>query len=438
MVAVAPRATIRAPLESHACRLYDLLWMVALPFLKYNQRLADGYSQRLFISSRPKKADIWIQAASVGEALLAVDLMKRVRPDRAISVLLTTNTLQGKNIFDQFEPEISLNPCIDSVQTAFFPFDQPSVMHRAVQHIRPDLMVLVEAEMWPAHLSALKKFGTPIVIVNGRLSSTSLKRYQYWSSLWYRLAPDRVLAMSAADARRFASLFGRDIVETIPNLKFDRIGFQPQTIVSSNPLRPLFEPNAKILVLGSIRHEEEDSVSRIINRIRNDMPETIICLFPRHAHRLDAWSAHLEKQHYSWTLRSHITKSVAPGSVILWDTYGELVQAYEISQAAFVGGSLAPLGGQNFIEAMASGVATVIGPHYDNFAWVGQDVISRDLVRLAADWQQAAKLLIEVLTSPPKREMKRQKALEYIRERQGGMAIACQLIENYIRNESSL
>jgi 3-deoxy-D-manno-octulosonic-acid transferase len=408
-----------------------------MPFLKYNQRLADGYSQRLLTSSLPAPTDIWIQAASVGEALLAVDLVNKLRPDREISVLLTTNTLQGKGIVDQSEPEISLNPRINRMQSTFFPFDCPSVMHRAVQLIRPKLMVLLEAELWPAHLSALKSMGTPIVIVNGRLSAKSLKRYRYWPSLWYRLAPDRVLAMSAADAQRFAVLFGQDRVDVIPNLKFDRLDFQPLTAESSNPLRHIFAPDAKILVLGSIRQEEEDSVSRMINHIRSAQPETIICLFPRHAHRLDAWSVQLNKQRNPWILRSHIDKSVDPGWVILWDTYGELVQAYEISRAAFVGGSLAPLGGQNFLEAMSSGVVPVIGPHWDNFAWVGKEVISSGLVRLATNWQQAADQLIDVLVTPPEREIFRQKAFEFIRDRQGGMAIACRLIEEYIRNVPS-
>jgi len=175
----------------------------------------------------------------------------------------------------------------------------------------------------------------------------------------------------------------------------------------------------------------------MISHIRSAQPETIICLFPRHAHRLDAWSVQLNKQRNPWILRSHIDKSVDPGWVILWDTYGELVQAYEISRAAFVGGSLAPLGGQNFLEAMSSGVVPVIGPHWDNFAWVGKEVISSGLVRLATNWQQAADQLIDVLVTPPEREIFRQKAFEFIRDRQGGMAIACRLIEEYIRNVPS-
>ena len=421
-----------SPLENRVFRIYDLLWKLILPFLRHNRRLLDGYDQRLFISSLPPPVDIWFQAASVGEAILTTDLLKQLHSRKKITVLVTTNTLQGKTLLDQAEPEILLNPCIRWIQSAFFPFDRPSIMNRAVNHISPILMVLLETEIWPGHMRALKKKGTPIVIINGRLSAKSLRYYRHWPTLGNQLAPSRILAMSAADAQRFAALFGRDRVAVISNLKFDRLDFQTHAAESSNPISKLFAPEAKILVLGSIRQEEEDLVCKMIHRIRSAEPQTTICIFPRHAHRLDTWSSLLKKHHFPWAFRSCIEKSVTPGSIILWDTYGELVHAYGLSQAAFVGGSLVPLGGQNFLEPMASGVLPVIGPHWDNFAWVGDEVISDGLVRIASDWKQAADRLINILSKPPKREIFRQKALDYVRARQGGMASACQLIEKYV------
>ena len=425
------------PLENRVFRIYDLFWKLALPFLKYNQRLIHGYDQRLFVSSLPPPVDIWFQAASVGEAILTADLLKQLRSSRKIKVLVTTNTLQGKTLIDQAESEILMNPCIRWIQSAYFPFDRPSIMHRAVNHIRPILMVLLETEIWPGHIRALKKRGTPIVIINGRLSTKSLRYYRHWPSLRNRLAPSRILAMSAADAQRFAALFGRDRVEVISNLKFDRLDFQSQAVASSNPINQLFAPEAKILVLGSVRQEEEDLVCKMIHRIRSIETQTIICIFPRHAHRLHTWSSLLNKHHFPWALRSRIENSVTPGSIILWDTYGELVHAYGLSQAAFVGGSLVPLGGQNFLEPMANGVLPVIGPHWDNFAWVGEEAISDGLVRIASDWKQAADILIDILSKPPKREIFRQKVLEFVKARQGGMASACQLIEQYVDDLSS-
>lgn len=424
-------------LEHRAFQIYDLLWKIALPFLKLNRRLADGFDQRRFACSLPEPADIWIQAASVGEAFLAKELLKKLRPDRPVSVLVTTNTLQGKAILDRFASAPSSRPLTIRIQSAYFPFDQPTIMRRAVKRIRPAVMVLLETEMWPAHLRSLKNKGTPVVIANGRLSAKSLKRYRIWPSLWKRMAPNRILAMSEDDAGRFARLFGRERIEVIPNLKFDRFEFRPPNAGTPNPLEPLFAPEAMILVFGSIRREEEENVSRIVDHVGKAHPETVMCLFPRHAQRLDAWSAILDRQRRSWTLRSRIVKPVTPGSVILWDTYGELTQAYALCQAAFIGGSLAPLGGQNFLEAMASGVVPVIGPHWENFSWVGKEVVSRGLLRIAPDWRHAADLLTTALETSPEKDHIRQEACRFIKERQGGAARACRLIETYLSHSLS-
>ncbi len=421
-----------ASLEHPVFQFYDLLWKAAVPFLKLNRRLADGFDQRRFTRTLPEPADIWIQAASVGEAFLAKELLKQLRPDRPVSVLLTANTLQGKTILDRLASAPSSPPHIMRMQSAFFPFDRPTVMRRAVQRIRPAIMVLLEAEMWPAHLTSLKAAGIPIVVVNGRLSAKSLKRYRIWPSLWKGMAPDRILAMSADDAGRFALLFGRERIEVISNLKFDRLDFRPPDAGSPNPLASVFAPKTKVLVLGSIRREEEDHVSRIVEHVGQVHPETVMCLFPRHAQRLDAWSAILDRQRRSWTLRSRIVRPVPPGSVILWDTYGELTQAYAICRAAFIGGSLAPLGGQNFLEAMASGVVPVIGPHWENFAWVGKEVVTRGLLRIAPDWREAANLLTAALEASSEKDHVRQEAYRFFRERQGGTARACRLIEAYL------
>jgi 3-deoxy-D-manno-octulosonic-acid transferase len=106
------------------------------------------------------------------------------------------------------------------------------------------------------------------------------------------------------------------------------------------------------------------------------------------------------------------------------------VSAYRLCRAAFVGGSLAPLGGQNFLEAVTSGVIPVIGPHWDNFAWVGEAFFKLGLVKIAADWRQAANLLAANLSQRPQREKVRRRALQYIEERQGGTDRVCRLIES--------
>jgi len=126
-----------------------------------------------------------------------------------------------------------------------------------------------------------------------------------------------------------------------------------------------------------------------------------------------------------WSLRSKTENQVAAGTVILWDTFGELLQAYKICRSAFIGGSLAPLGGQNFLEALVSGVLPIIGPWWENFAWVGQEIIDCGLLRVAGNWQEVAGLLLKDMDSSPFRQDVIEAALEFIEKHRGGTAKAC-------------
>ncbi|MGW8185739.1 MAG: 3-deoxy-D-manno-octulosonic acid transferase [Desulfobacterales bacterium] len=416
--------------EKLTFQLYDRLWGLAMPLITRNRRLREGIDQRRFHSCPPGPSEIWIQAASVGESFLVLEILKRLRPGAPVRILLTTNTTQGLEILGKVRSEHLLQNRGIRIETAYFPFDRPRIMQRAVRHIRPSLMVLLEAELWPAHLAALKNAGARILVVNGRMSAKSLKRYRWWTAFWRRLSPDGILAMSAADAHRFATLFGPHRVGVIPNLKFDRLDLNSAGGNGVNPLASLFLQDVELLVMGSIREAEEEAVQNIITAIRRPRPNTVIGLFPRHVQRLAAWTNWLDRHRITWQLRSRVAAPVSPGTIILWDTFGELVSAYRLCRAAFVGGSLAPLGGQNFLEAVTSGVVPVIGPHWDNFAWVGETFFKLGLVQIAADWRQAADLLASNLSQTPQREKVRRRVLQYIERRQGGTDRACRLIES--------
>jgi 3-deoxy-D-manno-octulosonic-acid transferase len=121
--------------------------------------------------------------------------------------------------------------------------------------------------------------------------------------------------------------------------------------------------------------------------------------------------------------------------VIIWDTFGELQQAYQLCQSAFVGGSLTPLGGQNFLEALISGTRPVIGPSWENFAWVGTEIIEAGLLRVAGNWQEVAILLMEDMEKSSPRNEIINRSLEYFKDRQGGTQKACRaitaLLEDY-------
>ena len=289
-------------------------------------------------------------------------------------------------------------------------------------------MVLLETEIWPGLLRALKNYDCRTIIVNGRITDKSLKRYLLWPSIWAQLRPARVLAISRADADRFKQLFGRDGIEVMPNIKFDRLASATATDDDPNKINNIVPRDRAFVVLASVRREEEPLVNKIVQKLLHKQPQAVIGLFPRHLHRIQAWQEILNHAGIRWSLRSETKTQVTAGTVVLWDTFGEMLPAFKLCKSAFVGGSLAPLGGQNFLEALVSGVLPVIGPSWENFAWVGQEIITSGLLRVAGDWEEVAACLLRDMDRPSSREDVINRALEFIKTHQGGTAKACKEI----------
>jgi 3-deoxy-D-manno-octulosonic-acid transferase len=414
--------------------LYNGGWALAIPALRLNRRLAEGFEQRTLQHKVPPRADLWIQAASAGESNLAGAILKNLRPGRPVRVMVTSNTSQGMQILERAIDDITPNDRGVRACAAYFPFDKPSIMETAIRNIRPKVMVLLELELWPGHLAALKKYGCKTLIINGRINTKRLNRYLTWPSLWHSLRPDKILAVSEKDAKRFATLFGSEYVDVMPSMKFDRVSCLEGRHCTRNPSKKILRPSTPFLVLGSVRHQEGPFIEKIILDIRRRRPETVIGLFPRHMYRIKYWEKALDRLPISWTLRSKTNSYVPSGTVILWDTFNELTLAYELSKAAFVGGSLAPLGGQNFLEALTCGVIPVIGPYWGNFAWVGHEIVEQGLVHNAADWKEVVNVLVEHIDKSPSREQVREAALRYVNDRQGGTTRACRLIAEFLNN----
>jgi 3-deoxy-D-manno-octulosonic-acid transferase len=407
---------------------YNLGWSIALPWLRFHHRLAVGYKQRILKDRLPAAADLWIQAASVGESLLALELIKTLETQDPLRIILTSNTQQGIEILERGLNK--KNPETDWIETyvRYFPFDKPSIMVKAVTSIRPKLMVILETELWPGLLRALNAHGCKIAIINGRITTKSLKRYLLWPSIWQALRPDKILAISQSDADRFGHLFGQDGVEVMPNIKFDRIASSPTFGGYYNTIKAIIPSAIPFVVLASIRRPEEPLIKQIVLEIFRHRPETVIGLFPRHINRVKHWQELLNQMGIRWRLRSASATQVAAGTVVLWDTFGELLPAYRLAKSAFVGGSLAPLGGQNFLEALVSGVLPVIGPSWENFAWVGRQIIDCGLLRVAGDWKEVAALILKDMDSSTPREEVIETTLKFVKPRQGGTQMACRHI----------
>lgn len=355
-----------------------------------------------------------MHAASVGEAYIALQILKSFEEDQKLDILVTCNTSQGKEILEKNIPD---QP--HTVTIAYMVFDNPALVTKAIETADPKLLVLIELEIWPALMAEMKRQKKQIIIVNGRMTEKSFKGYSKVAFLWRMLKPDVILATSEGNKARLQTLFQQKDTYLVENIKFDQI--EKCSIVERTVTRN------KSLILASIRKEEESEVLHIILKLLEIFPNLHIDLFPRHLHRVPDWEKLLSEQEISYSIKS-TSRNNGHRSVLIWDVFGEMINAYQRSDAAFVGGSLAPLGGQNFIEAFMNGVIPVTGPSVSNFLWTGPEVFRDGLVKKGNSREEVLQLLVSILKSPPDKNIIQQKANRYIQLKQGGSRKTCQHI----------
>lgn len=398
--------------------VYGTAWRIARPILDRNKRLKHGLAQRLVPYGWSKRAHVWIQAASGGEAFLAWQMLREMPDDQQMTILLTSCTKQGIEVLERAKAWAAEEKSYLDVLVTYFPYDQPHLMERAVEMVAPKTVVLLETELWPGLMTACAVNDIPVAVFNGRMNPRSLAGYLAAPRFWKRIRPAMVHAISDKDARRYAALFGEQGVHTMSNIKFDSVSVGRKA--GKNPLLgKVVKKNTPLVVLGSVREEEETDILDLVIRLKEARPKTSIALFPRHMERVGLWEMMLNGAKLPVVLRSQITEPPAPGTVILWDTFGELGYAYQLARAVFVGGSLAPLGGQNFLEPLAVGKNPVIGYSYHNFQWA-EGVISENMVYSMDNVDEVFDQLMRILKRAAKPQAVQKRFAAWLEERQGG------------------
>jgi 3-deoxy-D-manno-octulosonic-acid transferase len=374
--------------------LYRWLWRIALPFallrLWWRGRKEPGYRKHVgerlgFYPPRvnPDRPLLWVHAVSVGETRAAqplIDALLARFPHHA--VLLTHMTPTGRRTGAEFAAQRN-----GRVIQAYLPYDLPSAVDRFLRHFQPRLGLLMETEIWPVLIERASAAGVPMVLVNGRLSARSHRRTaklgEAARETYAQLSA--VLAQTPDDADRYRSL-GVPRVRVTGNLKFDITPHVDQ-IMAGRVLRDALGGRAA-WVAASTREGEESLLLDAwqAHRARHvGRRHPLLILVPRHPQRFDEVAQLAERAGLRVVRRSALTVSgagvangggLADADVLLGDSMGEMPLYYAAAEAAFIGGSLLPLGGQNLIEACAVGTPVVIGPHTFNFAQATRDAVA--------------------------------------------------------------
>lgn len=389
-----------------------------------------GWRQRTLKDVAEGPFDLWIQAASGGESMLTnmvLECLNTLLPkNKKWRILVTSGTKQGVDSLTKGRKNQPPDSIFDIV-VAYFPFDAPHLMEKAFTRFAPTLAVIVETELWPGFLISAKRKNVPVLLINGRMSVKSFGSYKYFSKFFQKYGPEKVLAISPADGERFSRIVGADKICLINNIKFDRI--KPQLdLPEHNPIADLLPEDSPFLLLGSIRREEEEKILNTIKKSLAARPDITIGLFPKHIERADHWIRLLTKENITASKRSETLVRQSPGAVIVWDVFGELAGAYALAGAAFVGGSLENLGGQNFLEPLVFGLKPIIGPYWKNFAWVGREIVASGLVQEVADENELVTGLLTAIDADVSKDQVIKQVQDFFLPRKGGTHQVCQQI----------
>ncbi len=432
-------------------KLYDILFAILLvlsaPY--YLMRMSrrgnwrEGFGQRFGrYNTKLKQAltnrhVLWIHAVSVGEVNLCTQLIQAIEarlPNVKIVVSTTTSTGMG-------ELRSKLPTHISKI---YFPIDRRAWVVRALSTIKPEAVVLAEGEIWPNFLWRARERGTPVFLVNARLSERSWRGYKRFGFLFRPIFASfaGVGAQNETDAARLRALGCRpEAIQVVGSLKFDAAKLDERRLVDVPALfRQLgVSPEARILVGGSTHPGEEALLAEQFLRLRQRFPDLFLVLVPRHFERGREVGRELEARGLRFAYRTEVLGRTQFGEreldCLLVNTTGELKHFYNCATVIFVGKSLSAQGGQNPNEPAALGKPIVFGPNMQNFPGVVRSFLAKDGAVQVRDAAELERVLGELLADEPRRQNLGRNALAVVHDNLGAVERTVDMLLSHLDSD---
>lgn len=350
--------------------IYKTLMTLAFPILKvtyikkrqkakkehptrFNERLGN------YKMPRPQGKLYWMHGASVGESVSMLPLIdKLLKEDPELSILVTTGTLTSAEIMAKRLPKRAFHQ--------FIPFDVPAFAQKLIKHFKPDAVLWFESELWPSLLSEIKKAKIPLVLVNGRISDKSFEMWKKFKFVSKELLGyfSLCLGQSEQDKNRLI-LLGAPKADCVGNLKFAGMPLP----VDESKLNVLKEQigDRPVFLLSSTHNDEEERFAQYLPWLKDNVNRVLTIVAPRHPNRGDDIVRMYRSRNFNVAQRSREEDITPETDVYVADTIGEMGLWYALSSISFIGGSLIPHGGQNFMEAARDKNAVLVGPNMQNF-----------------------------------------------------------------------
>lgn len=416
--------------------LYTAIFRLAIPFilirLLWRSRLAPAYRRRLrerFAWFEPPKVTggIWLHAVSLGESVAAIPLIKAIKakyPDLPVTVTNMTPT-GSERIKATFG---------DDILNLYLPYDLPGILKRFLRKVNPVLVVIMETELWPNLLNTLKKNKIPLLLANGRLSTRSATGYLRIKKMVRTMlsAFSWLAVQSDADAQRFLSLGASpEKVVVTGSIKFD-IQLPGDLQDKAQGLRRILGEDRLLWIAASTHEGEEEQILDAFQKVRRSFPNLLLFLVPRHPERFTKVTQLCKKRHFTVSLRSDNQPCKKNTDIFIGDTMGEMMLFYAVSDLAFVGGSLVPVGGHNLLEPAALGKASITGHYMHNFVKITELFLEANAVKRVNDRDELAQTVIDLLSDKALREQMGQSGQRVVAHNRGALAKHLELIDGLL------
>ncbi len=407
--------------------LYSLLLYLIFPFvifrLLWRSRANPAYRQRIaerigFVKVDSDKPIIWVHAVSVGETIAAQPLIEALilqYPNHKI--LITTTTPTGS---DRVKALFG-----DRVAHVYFPYDLLGAVSRFIKRVKPQLLIVIETEIWPNLYTACHKNEIPLALVNARLSQRSTDKYLKIKPLVAEtLANINLIAVrSPADKERFKALGASDDqLSTAGNIKFD-FEANVKQVEQGRQWRKQLQHNKQVWVAASTHAGEDGIILATYKTLQKQFPTLLLVLIPRHPERFD------DVFQLCTVLESENIKTVRHSqrddyqnlqtNIILGDSMGEMQSWFATADVVFMGGSLVETGGHNPLEAIAQGVPVVSGPHMFNFDDIADQLSDAGLLLMGESETKVEEMVVGVLKQQASISDFAKKAEEFMQQHQG-------------------
>lgn len=403
-------------------KLYKLLVYFALPFaylrLLWRARLAPDYKKRIperfaNYSKTYKSGTIVVHAVSVGETNAAVPLIQYLLQKGEALTVTTTTPTGSKRVQTLFG---------DTVQHVYLPYDTGVGVNKFLKTFKPKQFIVMETEWWPNLFSQLKAHKTPLHIVNARLSEKSMRGYLRFKSITQTMADciSKLAAQAPDDAHRFKKIgVAESKISVTGNIKFD-IKRDDNTVQQGKALKQSFG-GRPVWIAASTHPGEEQPLMDAIHSIVKHIPNALTIIVPRHPERFPAVYGKCLTEKFKVAQRSK-NETVRPDtSVYLGDTMGDLMLLYAASDVAFIGGSLAPVGGHNMLEAAEMELPIITGPHVFNFAQIAKQLEHANGMVVVNDALALAEQVITWLRDPAHAKLTGQHAHQVVESNRGAL-----------------